>query len=108
MYRPAVTAKPDRPSQTTGPGPQEPAVPSESTHYSRQGAAAVTIEHRVSGLGHVRGHPLDHPVPAELLAGEPTQPLLAAKLADFTDLVRPALGRLAGPSHPHVAADPQL
>ena len=108
MHRPAVPAEFDRPSEATGSGPQEPVVSSESAYHPRQDTTAVTVQHRIPGLGHLRMHPFNHPVSTELLARESTQSLLAAEPTDPADLVRPAIGRFARPSHPHVAADPQL
>jgi len=106
MHRPAVPAESDRPSEATEPGSQKSTVHSESAHHPRQGTA-IAIKHRVPGFGHLRVYPFDHPLSAELFT-ESAQSLFAAESADFADLVRSAIRRFAGPSHPHVTADSQL
>lgn len=108
MHRPAVPAEFDRPSETTGSGPQEPVVSSESAYHARQDTTAVTIQHRIPGFGHLRMHPFNYSLSTELLARKSTQSLLAAEPTDSADLVRPAIGRFARPSHPYVAAHPQF
>lgn len=58
-----------RPLEEAHPGSQKPTVPSKSPHHPRQTTPPIPVEHRVPRLdGHVRGHPVDHPLPAELLA----------------------------------------
>lgn len=68
MHRPIVPTESDRSPEATESRPQKSTIPSESAHYRSQGAAAVAVEHRVPGLGHL----LDHSLSTELLTREST------------------------------------